>query len=475
MEPDQRPEWLAGIRLPDLRKLFTTTAKFIRQRPVVIALPASLALVAGLMAVFFLPQQAEAATRSISIKNFAFQPETVNAAVGDTIVWTNNETDGTQHDILGGPFDSPVLNPGASYRATASQAGTYQYVCEIHSYMTGTIVVGGGGTPTQTPTTTPTQTPTSTPTQTPTTTPTTTPTSTPTTTPTGTPTSTTPPQQGEDLHDGTFLAPYEVKDGWKVFTLTAAPLDLEVSKGVVKKAYAFNGIVPGPVIRVNEGDKVRIVVKNELPKGTSVHWHGMQLPNNQDGVPGVTQPMIEPGESYTYEWKAITTGSHWYHSHMDGEQVGRGLYGSLEVVPRLGDIRADHDYRVMVSDSVMGFLLNGRSFPATKPLRARVGESVRIRVIGTGPEQIHPMHLHGGEFTVVAQDGRNLSAPYQADTINVGVGQTYDILFTPREPGHWLFHCHIFSHSETANGMTGLVTTVEVDPPALSLPLPLAR
>lgn len=283
------------------------------------------------------------------------------------------------------------------------------------------------------------------------------------------------PQQaqaaGADLGDGTRLATYEVVGGVKVFHLRAAPIQWETKPGVVREAYAFNGLVPGPVIRVNQGDKLRIIVQNDLPEGTSVHWHGMDLPNDQDGVPGLTQPMIEPGQSYTYEWTAISTGTHWYHSHMGGDQEGKGLYGALEVVPRTGDFPADRDYRIMIGDGPLGFVFNGKSFPATAPLVARVGERVHIRLIGTGPEMIHPIHLHSGYFTVVAQDGRRLAVPQQMDTINVGVGQTYDLIWVPTRVGKWMIHCHIFSHSETAEGMSGLVSIFNVAPPVVRLPV----
>jgi FtsP/CotA-like multicopper oxidase with cupredoxin domain len=283
-----------------------------------------------------------------------------------------------------------------------------------------------------------------------------------------------PAAGGDDLGDGTHLAQYEVVNGVKVFRLRAAPLSWEVSPGNVRQAFAYNGTVPGPVIRVNEGDTVRFIVQNDLPENTSLHWHGMDLPNDQDGVPGLTQPEIEPGQSFTYEWKAISTGTHWYHSHMHGDQEGKGLYGSLEVVPRLGDIAAARDYRLIIGDGPLGFVFNGKSYPATVPLRARVGERVHIRLIGSGPEMIHPIHLHGGYFELVAQDGRRLPLPQQMDTLLVGVGQTYDIVWTPTRVGKWMIHCHIFSHAETHTGMAGLVSIFNVDPPAVGLPtLPL--
>src|SRR4029079_2304462 len=142
---------------------------------------------------------------------------------------------------------------------------------------------------------------------------------------------------GTDLGDGTVLAPFTYDGAVKVFHLDMAPTTIEVAPGVTKPAYAFNGVVPGPVLRVNQGDRVRIVVTNDLPFATAVHWHGMILPNDQDGVPGITQPFIEPGTTYTYEWTAVATGTHWYHSHTSGRHIGKGLYGALEVVPKVGD------------------------------------------------------------------------------------------------------------------------------------------
>lgn len=272
------------------------------------------------------------------------------------------------------------------------------------------------------------------------------------------------PVAAVDLGDGTYTAPYEVVQGVKVFRLRMAPVRWEVSPGVVKEAWAFNGTVPGPTLRFNEGDRVRFIVQNGLSEMTGVHWHGMDLPNDQDGVPHITQHPIMPGETFTYEWTAVSTGTHWYHAHMGGNQVGKGLYGALEIVPKLGEIRSDRDYRVIINDGFLGFVLNGKSFPATRPLKAEVGERVRLRLIGSGPEMIHPVHLHGGFFELLAQDGHMLPFPVKMDTLNTGVGQTYDILFIPTRPGKWLLHCHIFSHSEAAHGMQGMVTYLDVAP-----------
>jgi FtsP/CotA-like multicopper oxidase with cupredoxin domain len=269
--------------------------------------------------------------------------------------------------------------------------------------------------------------------------------------------------------DGTVFARYEKDpDGAKVFRLEAAPYTWNVAPGVKKQAFAFNGTVPGPTIRVIEGEKLRVVVTNKLPTGTAVHWHGMVLPHKMDGVPGVTQLPIEPGQSMTYEYIATATGTHWYHSHWDGDQVGKGLYGSLEVVPRSGDRAVDRDYRLFVGDSNLGFVINGRTYPGTEPLNAKVGEKVRIRITPTG-ELSHPFHLHGQPFQLVAQDGFDLPQPITMDTLLLSTAQTFDIITVALAPGRWMFHCHIFSHmhapgAHAGHKMMGLVTTLDVAP-----------
>ncbi len=278
----------------------------------------------------------------------------------------------------------------------------------------------------------------------------------------------------DGLGDGTQLAPFTVVDGVKEFHLTMDETEIEVSPGVKKPAYAFNGTVPGPVLRVDEGDKVRIVVDNQLPFPTSTHWHGMILPNDQDGVGGVTQPHIEPGTTYTYEWTAVATGTHWYHAHSSGRHIGKGLYGALEVVPKKGDIEADHDYRLMLGDTDLGFTINGRSFPSTPVLETKVGDTVRLRVINTG-DQVHAFHLHGVPFRVMAQDGIRKDQPESMDTLTISPGQTFDLLFTEQYPGDWVIHCHMFIHSHMTadthppgesgmNGMTAIVRVAERSP-----------
>jgi plastocyanin len=291
----------------------------------------------------------------------------------------------------------------------------------------------------------------------------------------GAPAAATPAAAGTPLGDGMVLAPYSKVGSVKEFHLTMAETTVEVTPGVTKPAYAFNGVVPGPVLRVNEGDRIRIVVQNDLKFPTSVHWHGMILPNDQDGVAGITQPHIEPGAKYVYEYTAVATGTHWYHAHSSGRHIGKGLYGMLEVVPKKGNIEADHDYSLMLGDTDLGFTINGRSFPSTPTLETQVGETVHLRVVNTG-DQVHAFHLHGVPFKVLAQDGIRRNSVESMDTLTIAPGQTYDLLFAEQYPGKWVLHCHMFVHShDTADthadgmsGMNGMTLIVNVAPKSAS-------
>jgi len=379
----------------------------------------------------------------VSLKGVSFQPQNLTVPVGTTVTWRNDEPDKTIHSVTGGPLSSPDLAPGASYSFTFKAAGTFTYHCRFHAYMEGVVTVTGQA-----------ETTTSTPPSV-------------TTTPPGGPPSTTgngSQYVGAPLGDGTFLAKYDLVQGVKVFHLVLAPLSWEVTKGRVVQGFAFNGLIPGPVIRATAGDRLRFVVENKLPAGqmTGVHWHGMVLPNDQDGVPGVTQEPIQPGQTYTYEWTAVSTGTHWYHAHMGGAQIGKGLYGPLQITPRSGkDIPADHDYSLMFGDTNLGFVLNGKSFPDTVTLHAKVGERVHIRLYDPGDDE-HAIHLHGTAFQVVAQDGNRLPEPYLADTLSIAPGQTFDIVAVMTVPGKWALHCHKFIHSENDMGMTGMTTILDV-------------
>jgi len=262
-----------------------------------------------------------------------------------------------------------------------------------------------------------------------------------------------------------LLAPRMV-GGVKVFDLTCREVQWEVETGKRVKAWAYNGQVPGPQIRVKEGDRIRMNVKNELPQSTSVHFHGVEMPNNMDGVPFITQPPIKPGESFTYEFTVPNAGSHMYHSHHNAAyQVGVGLLGAFIVEPKdtRNQPKVDVDYVMILNDGAHGYTLNGKSFPCTEPLVAKLGQTLRIRFMNEGM-MIHPMHLHGMHMTVIAKDGWDQPAPWKCDTLNIAPGERWDVLVKANNPGTWAFHCHILPHAESEHGMFGMVTALVVQP-----------
>lgn len=254
----------------------------------------------------------------------------------------------------------------------------------------------------------------------------------------------------------------KVENGVKVYELTAAEIDWEVSPGEIKQGMAFNGMIPGPLIRATLGDRVRIVLHNKLKESTALHFHGLTVPNDQDGVPGITQPLVEPGKSYTYEFTLKNTGTHMYHSHMNAQlQVPAGLLGAFIIdAPNAPPIQ--HDEIMVLNDGPLGYTINGKGFPATQPIVVKQGEQVRVRYMNEG-NQIHPMHLHGMVQTVVALDGIPLQQTYQQDTVMVAPGQRVDVLITASEKGVWAYHCHILTHAEGPQGMFGMVTVLVVN------------
>jgi FtsP/CotA-like multicopper oxidase with cupredoxin domain len=254
----------------------------------------------------------------------------------------------------------------------------------------------------------------------------------------------------------------------KVFDLVCQVMQWEVAPGKMVEAWTYNGVTPGPEIRVTEGDTIRVNVSNELPESTAVHWHGVMVPNSMDGVPFITQPPIKPGEAFTYEFpiREGNAGSHMYHSHHNSAaQVTKGLLGAFIIEPKDPSTRPafDREYTLVLNDGpIGGFSLNGKSFPATQPLTAKKGEKVLVRYMNEGL-MIHPMHLHGMPMTVIAQDGYLLPQPYTCDTLNIAPGQRFEAIIEATEPGVWAFHCHILNHAESETGMFGMVTALIVE------------
>ncbi len=257
------------------------------------------------------------------------------------------------------------------------------------------------------------------------------------------------------------IQPTVLKDGTKEFHLTAAVTKWEIEPGKVVDAWTYNGMVPGPTFHVNVGDKVRVVVKNDLPESTSIHWHGLQVPNDMDGVSDITQDPIKPGATYTYAFTATRQMVGWYHSHHDGtKQVTNGLWGAVLIgeLPLPAGVKVSQEIPMELQDAgTIGLTINGKSFPATAPIRAHLGDWVEIHYVNAGT-QAHPMHLHGLDQLVIAKDGFPLPQPYRADTVEVAPGERYTVLVHADRAGTWAYHCHIFPHSEGAQGMFGLFT-----------------
>jgi FtsP/CotA-like multicopper oxidase with cupredoxin domain len=263
---------------------------------------------------------------------------------------------------------------------------------------------------------------------------------------------------------GNQLLKPRIEKGCKVYELTCQKVQWEVEVGKRVEAWAYNGVVPGPQMRVTEGDRVRVIVKNELDESTAVHFHGVELPNDQDGVPFITQPPIKPGQTFTYEFTVPNAGSHMYHSHHNSaKQVGMGLLGAFIVEPRRPRAieKCDVDYVMILNDGYHGYTLNGKGFPATEPIVAKLGQKVRIRFMNEGM-MIHPMHLHGMHMTVIDKDGWPQPMPWKCDTINIAPGERWDVVVNCNNPGTWAFHCHILPHAESQHGMFGMVTALIV-------------
>ena len=268
--------------------------------------------------------------------------------------------------------------------------------------------------------------------------------------------------------NGTSL-PWRMEGGVKVFHLVAEPVKREFAPGLVVSCWGYNGHTPGPTIEAVEGDRVRIYVTNHLPEVTTVHWHGMILPNGMDGVAGLTQKPIEPGETYVYEFTLRQHGTLMYHPHADEmTQMAMGMCGFFIIHPRSLEERVDRDFAIMLAewkilaDTVTPvtfemsdfnyFTFNSKVYPATSPLVVQRGQRVRIR-LGNLSMDDHPIHIHGHVFRITGTPGGRIPAAAQMPeaTVNVPVGTTRDLEFVADNDGDWPFHCHKTHH--TMNGM----------------------
>jgi len=266
----------------------------------------------------------------------------------------------------------------------------------------------------------------------------------------------------------------------KEFHLVAEEIEHEFAPGCKAKCWGYNGSTPGPTIEAVEGDRIRILVTNNLPEHTSMHWHGVLLPSGMDGVGGLSQPDIKPGETYAYEFTLRQHGTHMYHPHADEmTQMAVGMMGMFIIHPKDGEAEPiDRDFVILLHNwalhpgtyrpdpSIMTefdlWTFNSKVFPAIEPMVVKAGQRVRIR-LGNLSMWNHPMHLHGHTFWVTGSDGgrwpKTLWRPEATEI--VGVGQTRDLEFVAT-PGDWAFHCHMAHHTMNAMGH-GIPNTLGVD------------
>lgn len=263
----------------------------------------------------------------------------------------------------------------------------------------------------------------------------------------------------------------------RTFELEPEPVRWEYREGQRVAAWAYNRSVPGPTLRAREGERVRVIVRNLLPVATTVHWHGVDVPWRQDGIPGVSQHAIEPGDSHTYDFTATPAGTRWYHTHggalgEEASQLDMGLAGALLIEPR-GSRRAkvDVDETFVLDDWLIGpggynaammtgaghgahstnynvFTINGQASPDVPDIVVRRGDRVRLRFVNASTMSYHPMHLHGHQFEIVALDGNQLDDPVTRNVVLLAPGETADVEFVADNPGVWMLHCHDLHHSD---------------------------
>ncbi|MBL8298876.1 MAG: copper oxidase [Rhodanobacteraceae bacterium] len=263
-----------------------------------------------------------------------------------------------------------------------------------------------------------------------------------------------------------WTLPYQLRDGVKEFHLVAEEIEHEFTPGCRARCWGYNGTTPGPTIEAVEGDRVRLYVTNRLPESTTVHWHGIDLPNGMDGIAGLNQPRIQPGETYVYEYTLKQHGTHMYHPHADElTQLAFGMMGLFIIHPRDGEeVPVDRDYAFLLHNYALHpgtyrpdpaimqdfdlWTFNSKVFPAIDPLVMRTGERLRIR-IGNLSMWNHPIHMHSNPFWVTGSDaGRWPRAQWRREVTEIiGVGQMRDLEFVATEPGDWALHCHMAHHT----------------------------
>ncbi len=267
--------------------------------------------------------------------------------------------------------------------------------------------------------------------------------------------------------------------------LTAQEVQWELAPGKVVTAWTYNGNVPGEAIRVREGDRVRVMLQNDLPEPTTIHWHGVDVPTNMDGVPDISQPAIRPGQTFVYEFEARPAGTRWYHTHFNSAaQMDLGLAAPFIIEPPTPDSPTDREYTLLLDDWVTGsatpsaspteegmmddmmgdgmmggmmgdigppydtFTLNGKAFPATEPLTVRQGERIQLRLINASNMQTFVIRLAGHRLQVTHTDGNPLQRPVEVDAVPIAPAERYDVTFVADNPGKWPFYALDLVHTE---------------------------
>lgn len=258
-------------------------------------------------------------------------------------------------------------------------------------------------------------------------------------------------------------------------TLRAQEVEWELAPGKAIRAWTYNDTVPGETIRVREGDRVRVTLQNDLPEPTTIHWHGIDVPANMDGVPDISQPAIQPGETFVYEFDAVPAGTRWYHTHVNSErQMDLGLAAAFIIDPATPETGFDREYTLLLDDWVTGsgpvadsggagsdgmmgggvmggmdgmmgdpgpaydtFTINGKAFPATEPIRVNQGERVRLRLINASNMQTFRLRLDGHRWRVTHTDGNALAAPVEVDVLPIAPAERYDVIVAADNPGKW--------------------------------------
>lgn len=290
------------------------------------------------------------------------------------------------------------------------------------------------------------------------------------------------------LHEKPLVADVE-PDGTRHYTLTASTFRWQVYPGQVVTAWGYNGTVPGPLLRWTVGDRVAVTLVNHLPQPTSLHWHGLAVPQAADGDP-MTSTAVAPGSSYTYRFTVTPqmAGTHWYHSHVNIDyQLDAGLHGPLIVDPAPGHSPADRAarpdvdalvtlsaFKVGGSETENAFAIDGKAYPLAPRLTVHRGQRLLLRFVNDSAEDTHVMHLHGYTWTQVARDGNPVPAGTDSNNITLGPGETADMLVLADHPGTWMLQCHVLDHTiNPGHGdgsatqmadMGGLMTYVEVTP-----------